>query len=114
MSEKVNLTKEQSEAIETLKQKFSEVDIIKIRLGVVGMHPNMEEVKNLQNMLTDKLIRALYIGYEVEKTPEEKVREYYEELSNKKFDSNTYFHKMEAVQKTLDLLGIKIFGVNDV
>ena len=52
----------------------------------------------------DLLMEALICGYEVEKSPEEKVREYYNVLitANPKY----------AVQHTLDLLGIKVKGVN--
>ncbi|MDI3411819.1 hypothetical protein QKW52_22595 [Bacillus sonorensis] len=63
-------------------------------------------------------LAALINGYEVEKTPEEKVREYYEELIRDKrvaFDYEeqlSYENMSHAVRETLNLLGIKIEGVN--
>lgn len=66
----------------------------------------------------DRLMRALVIGYEVEKTPEEKVREYY--LSVKRLAERTkgtfteaeYVSESIGIKRTLDKLGIAIEGVN--
>ena len=64
------------------------------------------------------LAAALINGYEVEKTPEEKVREYYEELCDEfdcaywSSDEIKYLCKKQAVRETLDKLGMKIEGVN--
>lgn len=53
---------------------------------------------------SDLLMQALVNGYTIEKSPEDKVREYYANLSRvcDKF----------AVKDTLDILGIKIEGVS--
>jgi hypothetical protein len=67
----------------------------------------------------DELMEALICGYEVEKSPEDKVREYYGELyviaSNSDPGDRQYRAECqsEAVQNTLDLLGITIAGIND-
>ena len=62
---------------------------------------------------------ALINGYEVEKTPEEKVREYYaanyqrHEQSMPRSKDDFYTSGVaEGVRNTLDCLGIKIEGVN--
>jgi DNA integrity scanning protein DisA with diadenylate cyclase activity len=71
----------------------------------------------------DELMQALICGYEVEKSPEEKVREFYTEIQENRetlrgyigFDSRAmerYIVMGITVKKTLDLLGIKIDGVN--
>jgi DNA integrity scanning protein DisA with diadenylate cyclase activity len=66
----------------------------------------------------DELMEALICGYEVEKTPEDHVRQYYERLGElrdmaKKNEDEYYFAGQRfAVDMTLDLLGIKIAGVN--
>ncbi|MDR7001634.1 hypothetical protein [Neobacillus niacini] len=52
----------------------------------------------------DLLMEALICGYQIEKSPEDKVREYYENLY--------YAAEKTCVEHTLDLLGIKIAGVN--
>jgi DNA integrity scanning protein DisA with diadenylate cyclase activity len=66
----------------------------------------------------DELMEALICGYEVEKTPEEKVREYYDylekcyngNLHNK--EASKYHLALVTVRRTLNDLGIKISGVN--
>jgi len=64
------------------------------------------------------LAAALLNGYEVEKTPEEKVKAYYDELcdyydrAHQSSDELEYVCKKQAVRKTLDCLGIEIEGVN--
>ncbi len=58
------------------------------------------------------LAAALLNGYEVEKTPEEKVREYFEKLWADYCDTNEIEIAKETIINTLDLLGIKIEGVN--
>ena len=59
----------------------------------------------------DTLIRALYIGYEVEQTPEDKVRDYYN--SHLRTDLSSDHYTKKAIVVTLNLLNIKISGVND-
>ena len=58
----------------------------------------------------DELMEALICGYEVEKTPEEKVREFYtEDTSEIHYEEQL---RRWTIRRTLDLLGIKIAGVN--
>lgn len=52
-----------------------------------------------------RLLVAITHGYTVEQSPEEKVREYYEQ-------DETNAYQETAIRQTLDLLGIKITGVN--
>lgn len=61
----------------------------------------------------DLLMQALVNGYEAEKSPEEKVRDYYEPFSSqhRRLTSDKYAIGFAIVQ-TLELLGIKIEGVN--
>jgi DNA integrity scanning protein DisA with diadenylate cyclase activity len=69
----------------------------------------------------DELMEALICGYEVEKTPEEKVRQFYTEVKQNResFSSLASTHMLDkyyameyAIKETLNLLGIKIEGVN--
>ncbi|MED4523580.1 hypothetical protein P9257_05000 [Bacillus velezensis] len=64
------------------------------------------------------LAAALLNGYEVEATPEDRVREYYDELQEKQRTSQSrgvtfsLECEREGVINTLNLLGVKIEGVN--
>jgi hypothetical protein len=75
-----------------------------------------EYERRLTTIPFDDLVTAVYVGYTVEQSPEEKVREYYK---NAKQCADIYANgegfriEAEAIIKTLDLLGIKIAGVND-
>lgn len=72
----------------------------------------------------DVILQALVIGFEVEQTPEDKVRELYEKASNKKSE---IYHRsavdfdevelqngiMQGIEAILKIYNIKISGVND-
>ena len=67
----------------------------------------------------DELMEALICGYEVEKSPEDKVREYYEglkaaeDLCEINRSSGSQFRQgWQSVEETLRILGIKIAGIN--
>lgn len=58
----------------------------------------------LRKLSVSEMAKAIYVGYELELTPEEKVIEYYNGL-----------HEMcekEIIRETLDLLELKIKGIN--
>lgn len=118
---KVKLPKEVAEAIETLRNPengFSDYAII----GMLYSHTHHKELDSIQilnshmgqdKMHPDNLITALVNGYEVEETPEDKVRAWYE-LFNQS-ENKTVFNALEVqgiIEKTLNLLNIKIEGVN--
>lgn len=64
---------------------------------------------NRNNASLTDLMTALVNGYTVEQSPEEKVREYYESVRGQgDYGGIT----CEAIHQTLDLLDIKIQGVN--
>jgi DNA integrity scanning protein DisA with diadenylate cyclase activity len=67
----------------------------------------------------DELMQALICGYEVEKSPGEKVLDYYEGLKDAEDNCELNGHSgsqfrqgWQSVEETLNLLGIQIFGVN--
>jgi len=112
------LPKEVAEAIESFRSRdISNEDIIK---NALGLFDNYNEVIYLYTVdHFDEFITALVNGYEVEQTPEEKVREYYEGLKSSEdsleiagHDGSQFRQGWQSVEKTLDLLGIKIEGVN--
>lgn len=72
----------------------------------------------LNDISTYDLMRALVNGYEVEKTPEEQLRELYEEYiqdaTSLDYDRNTQGEAAAStMEQTLDILGIVIKGIND-
>ncbi|MGG4028702.1 hypothetical protein ABEV77_04140 [Bacillus subtilis] len=112
---KPTITKEQAEVI----QIFMDGD--KEKSDLLRIHAKdrwIEEFSCLNELDIMTLAAALVNGYEVEKTPEEKLREYYESLWSDYCDSDDPFIEVAcesaraAVKETLNLLGIKIEGVN--
>jgi hypothetical protein len=60
----------------------------------------------------DSVLEALVNGYEVEKSQEEKVRDYYLKIKDVSNGDDIYDAQAYAIENTLELLGIKIEGVN--
>ncbi|MEC2215100.1 hypothetical protein [Bacillus velezensis] len=103
---KPTLTKEQAEALDA--QKFANYEEYILIAACSGEFKGTS-IGELDIMT---LAAALVNGYEVEKTPEEKVREYFEKLWADYCDTNEIEIAKETIINTLDLLGIKIEGVN--
>ncbi|GIN27886.1 hypothetical protein EI976_20635 [Bacillus licheniformis] len=95
------ITKEQAEALDLMrKANYDEYILMAACDGILG-----GELEDLDIMT---LAAALINGYEVEKTPEEKVREFYESHGG----SPSAEERKAAIRETLYKLGIKIEGVN--
>ncbi|MEG7333299.1 hypothetical protein [Bacillus sp. 0102A] len=114
---KPTITKEQAEVI----QKFMDGGKDRSGSDLLRLHAKDcwgKEYSCLNDLDLMTLAAALVNGYEVEKTPEEKVREYFESLWSDYCDSDDPFIEVAcesaraAVKETLNLLGIKIEGVN--
>ena len=58
----------------------------------------------LNDIDLDTVCRALYVGYEVEQSPEEKVKNYYNDF--------TAGYEKAIIVNTLNLLNIQIQGIN--
>jgi hypothetical protein len=122
-TEPLVLTKEQAEAIQTLNRlSGGKDDVLKQKaLGRVWGR----DLACIDSLSLDELARSLYVGYEVEKTQEEKeaeIRERYDDLKsiyriymgNERFEEATeLIGRQRGIRDTLDMLGIKIEGVND-
>lgn len=111
--EKVKVTKEVAEAIEDVrKAQYTNSEIIADIVKDIGctaygtLITTLIKFSRQSEGNIDILMHALVNGYEVEKTPEEKVVVYYEEL-RREFEHDA----MAAVHSTLNLLGITIKGV---
>ena len=127
MMNKEILPKEVAEAIEKLRAD----GMNNYAIMVCAQHANCDEsLLVIQDWAfeceaysgkTDNLMNALVNGYEVEKTPEEKVREYYEsierwakrmrERAGHAGESNALY-ELTGIETTLNKLGITIEGVN--
>lgn len=66
-----------------------------------------DDFKPLKDMGFDKFVAALVNGWEVEKTPHERIKEYYDTNANL---GNTLV--TAGVRNTLKYLDIKIAGIN--
>lgn len=119
---KPTITKEQADAIKVLRSTRDLTDEW-ILLEYADVHfgsssDDTPEFQPIASMDLMTLAAALVNGYEVEKTPEEKVREFYESFNTGfgTFHSETHFRFEEyqrVIKSTLNFLGIKIEGVND-
>lgn len=127
---KINLPKEVADSIEYLKEiGWSELMLFDCRNFLTEANKPIEPpitcagkiAKYLSNDVNSNLplyMSALVNGYTVEQTPEEKVREYYdsndwtgdEELVPT--ERQRMLGRRQGVRRTLDLLEIKIEGVN--
>lgn len=107
--EPVVLTKEQAEAIQTLNRlPVGKDEVLKQKaLGRVWGR----DLSVIDSLSLDELARALYVGYEIEKTQEERYEDVREAYRNAIALEN--YDERHAIEFTLDLLGIKIEGVND-
>ena len=117
--EKVTVSKEVAEAIEVLR-KVGKTDEEIVR---VLANPNdrwlTAELQPLNEAPLANVIKAIFIGYEVEKAPEDAVREYFEELvgcedalEHNGASGSQFRQGWQSVKHTLELLGIRIKGVN--
>lgn len=85
-----------------------QVDVVRNEDGWLGIYAP------LKNLSVDTLIRILYIGYEVEQTPEEKIIDAYEESERRAYDGSEYHDGFaDGISYTLNTLDKKIKGIND-
>ncbi|MGD7032721.1 hypothetical protein ACPZJV_16420 [Bacillus velezensis] len=108
---KPTITKEQAEALDA--QKFANYEEYILIAACSGEF----EGTSIGELDIMTLAAALVNGYEVEATPEEKVREFYKdfEVDPQTFPAETHFRNKECqrvIKSTLNLLGIKVEGVN--
>ncbi len=109
-----NKSRVSKEVFQLLKRVEEEDDVERLVSAVADKSPYLyREYEEAKHLDLHELMKALVNGYEVEKTPEEKVREYYLDSTDSEVYSRAFtFHYDDAIRTTLDLLGIKIEGVN--
>ncbi|OQV53337.1 hypothetical protein [Bacillus velezensis] len=112
---KPTITKEQADALLHLYSTgWSKSDVLEYH----ATGEWLEHCYSLNDLDILTLAAALVNGYEVEGTPEDRVREYFAELQEKERAAQSrgvtfsLECEREGVINTLNLLGIKIEGVN--
>lgn len=117
---KVTVSKEVADAIEKARKEYGDRQILE-----VAFDPNngweTGGAKPLNDVDPMLLAIALVNGYEVERTPYDQLREYYESNSAWVEDPGSYvpterqrfIGRNQGVLKTLKILGITVEGVND-
>lgn len=110
MTEKVKVSKEVAEAIEFLKKEFDYnfEAFMKVSLND-GWHIN-KNCTPLNKISVEDLAKILINGYEVELTPEEKIKKLFYGYAGE-----NEFHESDAQKAILELLEIlekKVEGVN--
>lgn len=108
------LSAEQAKALEALRNEWKDDEsygrrqLVKEKLNGGWSDSDLDSANSIDD---DDFLASLYIGYEVEPSPEEKLREYYEDLRDSS-EGSIYWTRSEGVLTTLQILGIKIEGVN--
>ncbi|KMK75403.1 hypothetical protein [Alkalihalobacillus pseudalcaliphilus] len=108
MTEKIKLTREQADALEMLMEVYGPDEII-------AEHIERYCGTTLNKLTTAELARALFVGYTVELTEaekHEKVKEAYYGYKLGTAYSTQAEHYIRGISDTLDILEIKIEGVN--
>lgn len=122
MADKVTIPKEVAGAIEELRTNVeSDIDLIaSISERKIAPQIKISNWLNVNDWAEREslLLSALVNGYEVEKTPEDRVRELYDEQvalekETQGRDESYHFGKQRGIIATLRLLDMKIEGVND-
>ena len=115
MAEKVKVSRETANALETALDRGSKETLLiyhcsgftdegKLQEGSVW---TQQEYIGLNFLSPEELAIALYVGYEIEETPEEKfLRVYRMDLERNRLDF------ADGMKYALETLGIKIKGVN--
>jgi hypothetical protein len=107
---KTVLTREQVEAINHWLQNYvgGEEALLQAHLNKGEW---VEETAALNGLPFMTLANALINGYEIEASPEEKIENWYRSLGH--YPNGHYVEGVkEGIKKTLDILNIKLKGVN--
>jgi hypothetical protein len=120
---RVTLPLKVAEALDSLRRQGG--GNYEIVAAFIKRRKEIPEIKTLADAFElnkisfDDILNALVNGYEIEKSPEDKVREYYEEMRevfkstvDGSYDEEYLRGIIHGVVKTLNLLDIKVPGVN--
>jgi hypothetical protein len=117
--EKVILSKEIADALNDVSNFYSPVEIIAEIVKDIGCSAYGTKMSTLVKMYhsgtldIDELMNALVNGYEIEKTPEEKIKEYYDSHLHRGFGNSYSNGVLTSVNVVLNFLNKTIEGIND-
>lgn len=116
--EKIKLTRKQAKAIEALIGESHLESAISLTLYKFREQKkwNREELLSLNELSYEQILQALYVGYEVEETKEERLFTLFKEVEEKSMlgDEDNYFYGYcSGIKETLKILKIKIKGINE-
>jgi hypothetical protein len=100
--EKVMLSKEEAKALESALEVNGGDKANVVHWHARELWSNEREVLN--DLDLDTVCRALYEGYEIEPSPEEKIKTYY--------DATPKGYTTAVIEDVLNLLNIQIQGIN--
>lgn len=114
MTEKVKVTKEVANAIELAKEKHGDYLLHEVLRKLELNSKFRDELAPLNKLLNTQRVLAITVGYEIEHTPEDKVREIYSTYNVSDDVFPVYFscNIADVIIDVLDGLDIKIEGVN--
>lgn len=120
---KVKVTKEIAEAIEQLRKSRSDEEIFYHATSLVlnldrFKRENKSAIRTLHGISPLKLATALAVGYEIEKTPAEKVAYCYKTerlfscATDSIYERGVAIGVMKGIEFVVEAYGLKIEGVN--
>lgn len=109
------ITKEQADSIAAFLEAGTKEELLTAKVHCCHFGDEYSGINTIDIMT---LAAALINGYEVEKTPEEKVREFYQryDCDSRMYPAEMYFRAKETqriIKCTLNYLGVQIAGIND-
>jgi hypothetical protein len=119
MSEKVVLPKEVADAMDEIQKRWGGESLRDLP-QIYSLRDEFEfcaVIADYSRTDGNKYFEAVVHGYVAEKSPEEKVREYYESITKRNVTTNQFemgyeAGVLDAVPTVLNFLGIKIEGIN--
>jgi len=119
MTQKVQVSREVANALDVLREKFSDDRVLSVIAREKTKNVNCrlygERISNAIEAIRTRMspietAKSLINGYEVDETPENKFTEWYRNLDAYKYNADNL--KRIGADTTLELLGLKIEGVN--
>jgi len=123
MSEKMKISKQLAKSFEDIEYNSSRDQLYDLSFIASQANSGWDSCKIVMSFVQGvgraKYFELLVNGYDVELTPEEKVREYFSETHSEYLDAPTdtlveqrFCGRIDGILETLHLLGITIEGVN--
>lgn len=110
--DKAKLTAEQAKAVEVAMERLSKESIISAHVRFSDKWDRHDHVTSLNGMPLDTLVRALYIGYEVEKTEDELLLEAFNRGIKHDDRPETRSAFRAGIKEALEILDISVSGIN--